>query len=78
MSDHLAAKYMRSSRKRIKEQQPDEAPKKQPKTDAERARCYRARMRMAKDDAASSAAWDAGEGTSRQGREFACYSDYTA
>ncbi|XP_055624251.1 zinc finger protein 616-like isoform X3 [Toxorhynchites rutilus septentrionalis] len=74
MSKHMARQYVRRYRKRqaelkaaIKAENP---PKKQPKTNAERARNYRDRKRLARNNVGSSA-WSAGEGSSKQ--EFSAY-----
>lgn len=70
MSQHLVAQYKRNSRKRIKEQCTEEQPAKTPKTDAERARCYRANKKAARVEASPTVGWDAGEGPSTRGRKF--------
>lgn len=67
MSQHLAAKYMREHRKRAKIVQSGTFQKKRPKTDAERAQCYRDRKRTTDDTVNGATDWNAGEGTSRQG-----------
>ncbi|XP_062538206.1 uncharacterized protein LOC134206494 [Armigeres subalbatus] len=67
MSQYLAAKYKRDSRKRERDQQSD-APSKLPRTDADRARSYRAKLKAAKGSTSSATGWDAGEGPST--REF--------
>lgn len=69
MSQHMAAKYLRESRKRAKEQEPERPPK-HAKTAAERARCYRANKKAVKGNATPSTDWDAGEGPSTRGRQF--------
>lgn len=69
MSKHLTNKYIRDYKKRVADQQTGN-PSKQPRTDAERARCYRARTKAAKGKASPTIGWDAGEGPSTRGRRF--------
>nr|XP_029713677.1 uncharacterized protein LOC109418586 [Aedes albopictus] len=64
MSQHMAAKYLRDSRKRAKVQQVSAVSSKQPRSDAERAWCYRVKLKAAKGNASPTASWDAGEGPS--------------
>lgn len=69
MSQLLVAKYKRNSRKRAKDQQVGNPPK-QPKTTAERVRCYRAKLKAATGNASPTTGWDAGEGPSTRGRKY--------
>lgn len=74
MSQHMAAKYVRESRKRAKVQHVSAVPSKQPRSDAERAWCYRAKLKAVKGNASPTAGWDAGEGPSTRGRRFSLLS----
>lgn len=66
MSQYLATLYVKNYRKRPGNEQPGTQPK-QPRTDAERARSYRERMKAAKGKASTTSGWDAGEGPSTRG-----------